>query len=74
MRACTLDVTVERDGKWWVFDIPELCSGGQTKNLAEANVEAQGVAAMWLDVEPATILVNVSVKAPEPVLGERRAE
>lgn len=31
----TYDVTVEREGRWWVFRIPELGTGKQAKSLAE---------------------------------------
>jgi DNA-directed RNA polymerase specialized sigma24 family protein len=64
------EVTVEREGRWWVFDIPELGTGGQARNLAEVSYEAQGVAAMWLDVPPETVTVNVTVKGHDVVLAE----
>ncbi|MEZ3162194.1 antitoxin HicB [Microbacterium sp. BWT-B31] len=66
----TYDVTVEREGRWWVFEIPELGTGGQARNLAEVDHEAQGVAAMWLDVSPDTVGVNVTVRGPEHALDE----
>lgn len=66
----TYDVTVEREGRWWVFEIPELGTGGQARNLAEVDHEAQGVAAMWLDVSPNTVAVNVTVRGPEHALDE----
>lgn len=64
------EVTVERDGRWWVFEIPELRTGGQARSLAEVDHEAQGVAAMWLNVVPETISVTVTVKGQEAVLTE----
>lgn len=73
MSARTFEVTAEREGKWWVFEIPELGTGGQARSLAEVDDEAQGVAAMWLDVEPETVAVTVAVKAPEHALAEWRA-
>lgn len=66
----TYDVTVEREGRWWVFRIPELGTGGQAKSLAEVAYEAQGVAAMWLDVEPDTLAVAVTVAGPDAALKE----
>lgn len=66
----TYDVTVEREGRWWVFRIPELGTGGQAKSLAEVAYEAQGVAAMWLDVEPETLAVAVTVAGPDAALRE----
>jgi len=70
MSARTFEVTVEREGTWWVFEIPELGTGGQARNLAEVDYEAQGVAAMWLNVSPETVAVNVTVKGPEHALSE----
>jgi DNA-directed RNA polymerase specialized sigma subunit len=66
----TYDVTVEREGRWWVFEIPALGTGGQARNLAEVDHEAQGVAAMWLDVEPDSIAVRVAVHGPQDALDE----
>lgn len=68
----TFAVTVERDGKWWTFEIPELGTGGQARSLAEVEYEAQGVAAMWLDVSPDTVTVDVTIHTPEHVLAEWR--
>lgn len=69
----TFDVTVEREGRWWVFAIPELGTGGQARSLAEVEHEAQGVAAMWLDVAPETVAVKVSAQAPAEALAEWEA-
>ena len=68
MTKRTLQVSVERDGRWWVFTIPELGTGGQAKDLAEVDYEAQGVAAMWLNVSPETIDVRVSVAGQDATL------
>lgn len=70
MSVRTFQVTAERDGKWWVFEIPELGTGGQAHSLAEVDFEAQGVAAMWLDVPPDEIAVAVTVRGPEHALAE----
>ena len=70
MTERTLDVVVTREGRWWVFEIPELGTGGQARTLAEVDPEAQGVAAMWLDVKPETVAVSVSVTMPENALAE----
>jgi DNA-directed RNA polymerase specialized sigma subunit len=66
----TYDVTVEREGRWWVFEIPELGTGGQARNLAEVDHEAQGVAAMWLDVAPEDVEMRVSIRGPQHALDE----
>ena len=70
MSARTFEVTVEREGTWWVFEIPELGTGGQARSLAEVDEEAQGVAAMWLNLSPDVVAVNVTVKAPAQALEE----
>lgn len=70
MGSRTFEVTVEREGRWWVFDIPELGTGGQARNLAEVDHEAKGVASAWLDVSPETVEVNVAVRGPERALSE----
>ncbi|MDR1151260.1 MAG: hypothetical protein LBK72_02070 [Bifidobacteriaceae bacterium] len=62
------DVVVRRDGRWWVFEIPELGTGGQARDLAEVEYEARGVAAMWLDVPPQTVGVIVSVEGQDEAL------
>ena len=66
-------MTVEREGRWWVFAIPELGTGGQARSLAEVEYEAQGVAAAWLNVAPETVAVKVSVEAPAEVRAEWNA-
>ncbi len=66
----TFTVTVEREGRWWVFEIPELGTGGQATSLDEVDREAQGVAAMWLNINPAEVAVSVEVLAPKNLLEE----
>lgn len=66
----TFDVTVEREGRWWVFKIPDLATGGQAASLSEVEDEARGVAAMWLDVPLADVAVSVTVHGAEDLLNE----
>jgi len=73
MSVRTFDVSAEREGRWWVFTIPELGTGGQTRSLAELDSEARAVAAMWLDVEPDVVAVQVAVQAPAEALAEWEA-
>jgi len=70
MSTRTFEVVVEREGNWWVFEIPELGTGGQARNLAEVEKEAQGVATAWLNASPDTIAVSVSVRGPADALAE----
>lgn len=64
------EAVAERDGRWWVFEVPELGTGGQAHDLSEVEYEAQGVAAMWLDVQPETITVTVTVRGQDKALSE----
>lgn len=73
MSKRSFEVVAEREGRWWVFELPELGTGGQARDLTEVEYEAQGVAAMWLDVEPETVAVTVSVKGQDSVLAEWNA-
>lgn len=68
MAPQTFEVTAEREGRWWVFEIPELGTGGQAASLAELEFEAQGVAAMWLNVPPTKVRVVVTVKGQDEAL------
>ncbi|MFT4187429.1 MAG: XRE family transcriptional regulator [Aeromicrobium sp.] len=70
MTEQTYSVDVRRDGRWWVFDIPELGTGGQARSLAEVAHEAQGVAAMWLDVAPEAVAVDVTVHVEDDLIAQ----
>ncbi|NUU26855.1 antitoxin HicB [Curtobacterium albidum] len=59
------DVTVEREGRWWVFEIPELDTAGQARNLAEVSDEARGIISAWEHVDIDSVAVSVTVKATE---------
>lgn len=58
----TFEVVVEREGRWWLFDIPEFGTGGQARDLSDVAYEATGVAAMWLDIDPESVAVDVTVE------------
>jgi len=70
MTTTTYDVTAEREGRWWVFRIPALGTGGQAKTLADVAFEAKDVAAMWLDVDDESVEVSVTVAGPDAALAE----
>lgn len=63
-------VTAERDGRWWVFEFPELGTGGQARSLAEVESEARAIAAAWQHLEPEQVAVAVKVRAPADVLAQ----
>lgn len=62
----TFDVTVARDGKWWVFEVPALGAAGQALKLSDVEAETHDVVATWLDVAPETVGVNISVEGQQP--------
>ena len=70
MAPRTFKATAEREGRWWVFELPELGTGGQAASLAEVEHEAQGVAAMWLNVDPKKVRVVVTVTGQDEALAE----
>lgn len=55
-----IDATVTREGKWWVFTLPELNTTGQAHTLEDVETEARNVAAMWLNIDPTTITITVT--------------
>jgi hypothetical protein len=63
-------VTVEREGRWWVFTIPELDTVGQARALSEVPFEATGIISAWQNVPMDDIAVNITVNGPETVLAE----
>ncbi len=62
----TYDVTVQLDGRWWLVQVPALDTVGQARSLKESGVVAREVIGLWLDVDPDTIDVRVTIEIPEP--------
>ena len=56
------EVLARREGRWWVFEIPELGAAGEVRDLADVEREAVGVIATWLNLDPETVAVHVIVK------------
>lgn len=61
----TYEATARRDGRWWLVEVPELDTVGQARNTAEIEDVAREVIGLFLDVEPDTFDVNVSIEIPE---------
>jgi len=61
----TYEATARRDGRWWLVEVPELDTVGQARNTAEVEDVAREVIGLFLDVEPDTFDVNVSIEIPE---------
>jgi hypothetical protein len=66
----TYEATAYFDGKWWVFEIPELrttvngarsVAMGQARSRIKLNQTVREVAALWLDADDASVAVNVII-------------
>lgn len=62
-----IEATGTREGKWWFIDIPELGTATQARNIREIDHMANDLAAIWLDVDPSEVHVNVTIKLPDTV-------
>ena len=60
----TYDVTASKDGRWWFVQVPELDTVGQARSAAEVEDVAREIIGLWLDVEPDTFDVAVSIEIP----------
>ncbi|GAA1772163.1 antitoxin HicB [Agromyces humatus] len=60
----TYQVTASKDGRWWLVQVPELDTVGQARNAAEVEEVAREVIGLWLDLEPDTFDVAVSIEIP----------
>lgn len=60
-----IDATATREGKWWIITIPELDTVTQARTVSEIQEMADDLAAVWLDTDPETIDVHVSIELPE---------
>jgi predicted RNase H-like HicB family nuclease len=64
----TYDVTVTRDGRWWMVEIPELDGLTQARRLSEVEHMARDYIATWLDVALSTVklgTVHIQVGAKD---------
>lgn len=62
----TYTVQVFRDSGQWIIEVPELDVVGQTRTLAGAAVTAQGLIALWLNVDPAAVIVVMDYSRVDP--------
>ncbi len=62
----TYTVQVFRDSGQWIIEVPELDVVGQTRTLAGAADTAQGLIALWLDVDPAAVNVVMDYSRVDP--------
>lgn len=62
----TYTVQVFRDSGQWIIEVPGLDVVGQTRTLAGAADTAQGLIALWLDVDPAAVIVVMDYSRVDP--------
>jgi DNA-binding transcriptional regulator YiaG len=55
------NVTVEREGKWWIFSISELDVVGQTETFDEVPYEARGIIEAMEEIPFDSVEVNVTL-------------
>lgn len=55
----TYDITVTRDGKWWMVDVPAIDGLTQARRLSEIEAMAVSLIAITLDVPASQVGVNV---------------
>ncbi len=60
----TYQVTASKNGRWWFVQVPELDTVGQARSAAEVEEVAREIIGLWLDVEPDTFNVAVSIEIP----------
>lgn len=53
--------------QWWLVECEELDVMGQARSLSEVDEVAKEVIGLWLDVDPETINVEVSIIMPEEI-------
>ena len=55
----TYDITVTRDGKWWMIDVPAIDGLTQARRLSEITSMAVSLIAVTLDVPASQVGVNI---------------
>lgn len=59
MNATTYDVTVTRDGRWWLIEFPAIPdAAGQVRRLTDVEDEAGDIIAIWLDVPRSSVSIG----------------
>ncbi|MFW6600075.1 hypothetical protein ACQBAU_18550 [Propionibacteriaceae bacterium Y2011] len=57
----TYDVSVTREGRWWMVEIPQHDLLTQARRLADVEGEARSVLSVTLDVPPSTIELDIHI-------------
>ncbi|MGL5850473.1 MAG: hypothetical protein ACRCZD_06765 [Phycicoccus sp.] len=61
----TYTATAERDGRSWLVHVSEVDRHTQARTLREIEPMARDLVAVMLDVEPASVNIDVQVRLPE---------
>ncbi|QNE45458.1 antitoxin HicB (plasmid) [Frigoribacterium sp. NBH87] len=72
-KARTYAVEVKREGRWWVFEVPELDTAGQAHKLSEVEFEARGIISAWEQVPMESVAVDVTIQTDPELLREWQA-
>lgn len=66
--------TVAREPGWWIVTIPELSLVTQARRLRDVQRMATDVVATWLDVDPATVNVQVDGAVAPAAIAQQMAQ
>ncbi len=55
----TYDITVTREGKWWMIEVPAVDGLTQARRLSEIKAMAVSLIAVTLDVPASKVAVNI---------------
>ena len=61
----TFHVIANRDGKFWLVHIPELCQYTQARNIPEVEVMARDLIALILEAPAESIHIKSEIQLPE---------
>jgi predicted RNase H-like HicB family nuclease len=64
MQRKTYRADARKDGRWWFVHVPELDTAGQARSASEVEDVAREVIGLWLNTEPDTFDVEVSIEIP----------
>ncbi|WP_344754133.1 hypothetical protein [Gryllotalpicola koreensis] len=65
-----VDAVATREGGWWEIELPEISTRTAARKLGDVQRMAEEAAAVWLDVEPEMLDVQVSLRMPAGVAAD----
>ncbi|QHC54320.1 hypothetical protein [Rathayibacter tanaceti] len=54
-----------REGQWWTIALPDLETVTQARHVREIDPMAHDLAALWLDVDAASVTIDLTIEIPE---------